>query len=48
MRQSPRREAGMFLETVEFTAVDFLADEPERDAEIHARFRSAGRRAGAA
>ena len=36
--QSPRREAGMFLETVEFTAVDFLADEAERDAEIHARF----------
>ena len=31
-------EAGAFLETVEFTAVDFLADEPERDAEIHARF----------
>ena len=35
---STRREAGAFLETVEFTAVDFLADEPERDAEIHARF----------
>ena len=33
-----RREAGAFLETVEFTAVDFLADDPERDAEIHARF----------
>ena len=32
------REAGAFLETVEFTAVDFLADDPERDAEIHARF----------
>ena len=32
------READAFLETVEFTAVDFLADEPERDAEIHARF----------
>jgi len=35
---SPRREAGAFLETVEFTAVDFLADDSERDAEIHARF----------
>jgi len=34
----PRREAGAFLETVEFTAVDFLADDAERDAEIHARF----------
>jgi hypothetical protein len=33
-----RREAGAFLETVEFTAVDFLADDPDRDAEIHARF----------
>jgi hypothetical protein len=38
LRQSSRREASAFLETVEFTAVDFLADEPERDAEIHARF----------
>ena len=38
LQQSTRREAGQFLETVEFTAVDFLADEPERDAEIHARF----------
>jgi hypothetical protein len=37
---SPERrpEAQAFLETVEFTAVDFLADDPERDAEIHARF----------
>ena len=35
---SARKEAGAFLETVEFTAVDFLADEPERDCEIHARF----------
>jgi hypothetical protein len=35
---STRREAGAFLETVEFTAVDFLADDPERDCEIHARF----------
>jgi hypothetical protein len=35
---STRREAGAFLETVEFTAVDFLADDPERDSEIHARF----------
>ena len=33
-----RREAGAFLETVEFTAVDFLADDAERDCEIHARF----------
>ncbi len=31
-----RRQA--FLETVEFTAVDFLADDPDRDAEIGARF----------
>ena len=38
LEPSPRREAGAFLETVEFTAVDFLADEAERDAEIHARF----------
>jgi hypothetical protein len=35
---APRREAGAFLETVEFTAIDFLADDPERDAEIHNRF----------
>ena len=35
---STRREAGAFLETVEFTAVDFLADDPDRDCEIHARF----------
>jgi hypothetical protein len=33
-----RREAEAFLETVEFTAVDFLADDSERDAEIRARF----------
>jgi hypothetical protein len=33
-----RKEAGAFLETVEFTAVDFLGDDPERDCEIHARF----------
>jgi hypothetical protein len=38
LRPSSRREADLFLETVEFTAVDFLSDEPERDAEIHARF----------
>jgi hypothetical protein len=35
---STRREAGLFLETVEFTAVDFLSDDPERIEEIHARF----------
>ena len=35
---STRREAGAFLETVEFTAVDFLADDAERDFEIHSRF----------
>jgi len=35
---APRREASAFLETVEFTAVDFLADDAERDAEILARF----------
>ena len=35
----PRRpEASDFLETVEFTAIDFLADDPERDAAIQARF----------
>ena len=33
-----RREAAAFLETVEFTAVDFLSDEPDRDVEIRARF----------
>jgi hypothetical protein len=33
-----RPEAEAFLETVEFTAVDFLADDDERDAEIRARF----------
>ncbi len=33
-----RKEAGAFLETVEFTAIDFLGDDPERDCEIHARF----------
>ncbi|QEH32267.1 hypothetical protein OJF2_07360 [Aquisphaera giovannonii] len=36
---SPRRpEAEAFLETVEFTAIDFLADDPARDAVIRARF----------
>ena len=38
LRDQPRGKPSAFLETVEFTAVDFLADEPERDAEIHARF----------
>jgi hypothetical protein len=33
-----RSEAGAFLETVEFTAMDFLADDSERDAAILARF----------
>ncbi len=33
-----RREALQFLETVEFTAVDFMADDPLREAEIEARF----------
>ena len=33
-----RREARLFLETVEFTAVDFMADDPMRQAEIEARF----------
>ncbi len=33
-----RRKQQVFLETVEFTSVDFLADDPERDAEIRARF----------
>jgi hypothetical protein len=36
--RSRRAEAEAFLETVEFTAVDFLADDPDRDAEIRARF----------
>ncbi len=36
--RSRRREADAFLETVEFTAVDFLADDADRDAEIRARF----------
>jgi hypothetical protein len=35
---STRREAAAFLETVEFTAVDFLADDPQREAQIRARF----------
>ena len=35
----PRRsEAGDFLETVEFTAIDFLADDPQRDEVIRRRF----------
>ena len=38
LARSRRPEADAFLETVEFTAVDFLADDAERDAEIHARF----------
>ena len=33
-----RHEASEFLETVEFTAIDFLADDPQRDAAIQARF----------
>jgi hypothetical protein len=38
-RIEPRRpEAGEFLETVEFTAIDFLAEDPQRDAAIQARF----------
>ncbi len=38
LSRSPRPEASAFLETVEFTAVDFLADEPDRDSEIETRF----------
>jgi hypothetical protein len=35
----PRRaEAEAFLETVEFTAMDFLADDPQRDETLLARF----------
>lgn len=33
-----RREADAFLETVEFTAIDFLADDPQRGEMIRARF----------
>ncbi|MFO0888868.1 MAG: hypothetical protein U0790_06930 [Isosphaeraceae bacterium] len=33
-----RPEAREFLETVEFTAMDFLADDPQRDEVIRARF----------
>jgi hypothetical protein len=36
--QARRPEASAFLETVEFTAIDFLADDPQRDAAIQARF----------
>jgi hypothetical protein len=36
--RSGRRDTSAFLETVEFTAVDFLADDVEREAEICARF----------
>jgi hypothetical protein len=32
------RGADLFLETVEFTAVDFLGDDPERETEIRSRF----------
>ncbi len=35
---SSRPEAKAFLETVEFTSVDFLADDPDRDVEIRDRF----------
>jgi len=38
--RSTRAEAAAFLETVEFTAVDFLADDPEREEQIRARFGS--------
>jgi hypothetical protein len=40
LRSASRRrpEADAFLETVEFTAVDFLADDADRDAEIRSRF----------
>ena len=34
----PRREAGAFLETVEFTAVDFLADDPSATPRSTPRF----------
>jgi hypothetical protein len=36
--QTRRKEAVAFLETVEFTAIDFLSDEPDRHAEINRRF----------
>lgn len=36
--ETRRIEAEAFLETVEFTAMDFLADGPDRDADIQARF----------
>ena len=36
--RSGRRDTSEFLETVEFTAIDFLADDVEREAEICARF----------
>lgn len=35
---SLRGEANGFFETVEFTAIDFLGNNPERDAEIEARY----------
>lgn len=37
-RSARRHEASAFLETVEFTAIDFLADDPDREAEIRERF----------
>jgi hypothetical protein len=37
-RTRRRPEASAFLETVEFTAIDFLSDDPRRDAEILGRF----------
>ena len=36
--QPLRPEADEFLETVEFTAIDFLADDPQRDEAIQTRF----------
>jgi len=36
--QSARPEAHEFLETVEFTAMDFLGDDPQRDEAIQGRF----------
>src|SRR4029079_6043294 len=36
--ESRRPEAAEFLETVEFTAIDFLADDPQRDGALRERF----------
>ena len=42
-RRPGRKEAAEFFENVEFTAIDFLAQDPERDRLIRARYGDRGR-----